>query len=81
VPVGAENFFLHDHVQTDSGAHPASYSMGTRGSFPRGKAAGAEVMNAWRYASTPPIRLQGVVASQKSRGTTLTFLKSWLHVI
>ena len=26
-------------VQTDSGAHPASYTMGT-GSFPRGKAAG-----------------------------------------
>jgi hypothetical protein len=28
-------------VQTGSGAHPASYPMGTRGSFPEGKAAGA----------------------------------------
>jgi hypothetical protein len=28
-------------VQTGSGAHPASYPMGNRGSFPGGKAAGA----------------------------------------
>jgi len=28
-------------VQIGSGAHPASYQMGTRGSFPGGKAAGA----------------------------------------
>jgi hypothetical protein len=27
-------------VQNGSGAHPASYPMGTRGSFPGGKAAG-----------------------------------------
>jgi hypothetical protein len=27
--------------QTDSGAHPASYLIGTMGSFPGGKAAGA----------------------------------------
>jgi hypothetical protein len=32
--------FLHV-VQTGSGANPASYPMGTGGSFPRGKAAGA----------------------------------------
>jgi len=29
---------LHQRVQTDSGPHPASYPMGTRGSFPRDKA-------------------------------------------
>jgi hypothetical protein len=34
------NFSLHHRVQTGSGAHPASYPMGARGSFPRGKAAG-----------------------------------------
>jgi len=34
-------FFLHHHVQYGSGAHPASYPMGMRGSFPGGKAAGA----------------------------------------
>jgi hypothetical protein len=39
-PVGAGNVFLH-RVQNGSGAHPASYPMGTRGSFPGNKAAGA----------------------------------------
>jgi hypothetical protein len=38
---GAGNFCLHHRFQTDSGAHPASYSMSTRASFPGGKAAGA----------------------------------------
>jgi hypothetical protein len=38
---GAGNFSLHHRVQYDSGAHPASYPMGSRGSFPGGKAAGA----------------------------------------
>jgi hypothetical protein len=41
VPARAGNFSLHHHVQTGSGAHPASYPIGTRGSFPWGKAAGA----------------------------------------
>jgi hypothetical protein len=60
-------------VSCDIGAHTASYQMGTRGSFPWGKAAGcdadhsppssAEVKNAWSYTSTPPIRLHGVVLS------------------
>jgi hypothetical protein len=36
----AGNFSLHHHVQTSSGAHPASYPMDTRGSFLMGKAAG-----------------------------------------
>jgi hypothetical protein len=40
-PVGAGNFSLHHRVQTGSGAHPASYPMDTRGSFPGGKEAGA----------------------------------------
>jgi hypothetical protein len=39
-PAGAGNFSLH-HVQNGSGAHSASYPMGTRGSFPGSKAAGA----------------------------------------
>jgi hypothetical protein len=34
VPAGAGNFFLHHRVQTDSRAHPASYTLVTRGSFP-----------------------------------------------
>jgi hypothetical protein len=40
-PEGAGNFSLNHRVQNGSGAHPASYPMGTRGSFPGGKAAGA----------------------------------------
>jgi hypothetical protein len=38
---GAGNFSLHHRVQNGSGAHPASYPMGTRGSFLGGKATGA----------------------------------------
>jgi hypothetical protein len=40
-PAGAGNFSLHNRVQNGSGAHPASYPMDTRSSFPGGKAAGA----------------------------------------
>jgi hypothetical protein len=39
-PAGAGNFSLYHRIQNGSGAHPASYQMGTRGSFPVGKAAG-----------------------------------------
>jgi hypothetical protein len=41
IPGGAGNFSLHHRVQNGFGAHPASYAMGTKGSFPGGKAAGA----------------------------------------
>jgi hypothetical protein len=41
LPAGAGNFSLHRGVQNGSGAHPVSYPMGSRGSFPGGKAAGA----------------------------------------
>jgi hypothetical protein len=40
VSVGSEFSLLHI-VQTGSGAHPTSYLMGTGGSFPGGRAAGA----------------------------------------
>jgi hypothetical protein len=40
-PAGAGNFSLHHRVQNGSGAHPASYPMGTSGSFSGGKATGA----------------------------------------
>jgi hypothetical protein len=46
-PTGAGNFSFHHCVQNCSGAHPASYPMGTRDSFPVGKAAGA-----WRWPLT-----------------------------
>jgi hypothetical protein len=38
----AGNFSLHHRVQNGSGAHPASYPMGTRGSFPGVKWPGRE---------------------------------------
>jgi hypothetical protein len=37
----AGNFSLHHRIQNGSGTHSASNKMGTRGSFPGGKAAGA----------------------------------------
>jgi hypothetical protein len=40
-PAAAGNFSLHLRVQNGSGAHPAPSTMGTMGSFPGGKAAGA----------------------------------------
>jgi hypothetical protein len=71
-PAEAGNF-SHHRVQNGSRAHPASYPVGTGGSFLGGKAAGreadhslpssSEVKNAWSYTSTPPIRLHGVVLS------------------
>jgi hypothetical protein len=41
-PAGAGNSSLHHRVQNGSGAHPASYSMGTRFSFPGVKRLGRE---------------------------------------
>jgi hypothetical protein len=40
-PAGTWNFSVPHRVQTGSGAHPASYLMGTGGPFPGGKASGA----------------------------------------
>jgi hypothetical protein len=71
--VEAGNFSLYHHIQNSSGAQPASYPMGIRGSFPVGKWPGheadysppssAEIRNAWIYTSTPPRRLNGMVLS------------------
>jgi hypothetical protein len=61
ITAGAGNFPLSHRVQNGSGAHPASYPMGTRGSFPGGKAAGSwswhlhllsRSRNEWSYTST-----------------------------
>jgi hypothetical protein len=64
-PAGAGNFSIHHRVQNGSGTHPASYPMGTRGSFLGGEtdhspSSSVEVKNAWSYTSTPPICLHGV---------------------
>jgi len=59
--------FSRHRVQTGSGAHTASYPVGTCGSFPEVKQQGrgadhclqsvAEVYNVWTYTSIRPIRL------------------------
>jgi hypothetical protein len=69
----AGNFFPHHPVQAGSGAHPASYPVGTRDSLPGDKRSGREanhsppssagVRNAWSYASTPLIHPHGMVLS------------------
>jgi hypothetical protein len=41
-PAGAGNFSLHHRVQNSSGAHPSSYPMGTRDTFPGVKLSGRE---------------------------------------
>jgi hypothetical protein len=38
IPDRGRGFFLYLCIQTGSGAHPASYPMGTGGPFPAGKA-------------------------------------------
>jgi hypothetical protein len=67
------DFSPRHRVQIGPGTHPASYPMGTGGSFPGGKAPGreadhslpssVEVKNAWNCTSTPSIRLHGVLLS------------------
>jgi len=41
IMAGDGSLSLYHPIQTDSGAHPPSYSMGAGASFPDGKAAGA----------------------------------------
>jgi hypothetical protein len=71
-PAWAGNFSLNHRVQNSSGVHPASYPVGTRGSFLWVKRSGreadhfhlvAKTKNEWRYTSTSPIRLHGVLLS------------------
>jgi len=40
-PAGDGNFSLHNRVQNETGANPAFYPIGTRGSFPGSKVAAA----------------------------------------
>jgi hypothetical protein len=71
------NFSLHYLIQNGSGAHPASYPMYTRGSFPGDKAAWA-----WSWPLTSiqyrGRRMRGAItplrgAQLKNTGTTLPF--------
>jgi hypothetical protein len=67
---GIPDVYLLHNVQTDFGAHPASYTVGT-GALPpevermmsetdHSLPSSADIKNAWSYASTP-LSLYGVV--------------------
>jgi hypothetical protein len=69
-PTGAY-FSSSPCIQTGSGAHPASYPVGTGAPFPGGKArpgrdadhlppSSAEVKNERSYTSSPPMCLHGM---------------------
>jgi hypothetical protein len=60
IPGGAGN-----RVQNGSGTHPAYYTMGTKGSLPGGKAAGAR-----SYPFNSPIHVHGAEL-KRSTETTL----------
>jgi hypothetical protein len=74
-PAGTEDFSSNLCVQIGSGAHPASYTMGTGGHFPGGKArpgrdadhsppSSAEVVNEELYLlspQAPPWRVEGLL--------------------
>jgi len=47
IPSRGRDFPLHHHVQTGWEVHPASYSMGTRGSFP-----GVKLSGPWSWPLT-----------------------------
>jgi hypothetical protein len=80
VSAEAENFSLHHRTQTGSGAHPASYPMGTGGFFTGAKAAGSR---SWPLTSTPSTRLHGAVLSKKNDRDkfTFTFLLDWQNIV
>jgi hypothetical protein len=65
-------------VQTGSGTHPASYPMGTAGSFPEGKVTThLHLVSKWRMVALylySYMHLHGVVLNYLSTGTTLPFL-------
>jgi hypothetical protein len=65
-PAGVGNFSLHRRVQKGFGAHPASYPMGTRGSFAGGKeAAGVRL--------TTPHLLRGSECVERYRHFSIRF--------
>jgi hypothetical protein len=55
-PAGAEVFLLSHSIETDSGAHPASYSVRAGGSIPRVKELGA-----WSWYLEPRLRIHGTI--------------------
>jgi hypothetical protein len=71
-------------IQTGSGDHPASYTMGTEGSYLRSEWLGheadhsppstAKVKNEWSCTSNPQLHFHGVVLGNHRDNFTFTFL-------
>jgi hypothetical protein len=63
VPAGVRNFSSHHRVQTGSGAHPASYTMDTRGFFPGGGGVKLPLREADHSPqSSAEVRMRGIIA-------------------
>jgi hypothetical protein len=83
------NFSLHHCVQNGSGAHPASYPMGTRGSFPGDVKLTTHLHlvpkseNAWSYTLTPQYALMGwcLIKAQRQLYLYLTFRGSSVSTV
>jgi hypothetical protein len=80
--IGSRNLFLYRRVQTGSGAHTASNIKHVPGSLSlEVKRLGLEADHSpppRSYTSTPPIRLHGVVLSEKTQGQLYLYLYVWL---
>jgi hypothetical protein len=83
-PAGVGNLTLHHRIQNGSGAHPASYPVGIRGSFP-GKSFRCVKLtthlllvprskNAWSYTSTPQYAIMTWCFVNHRDNFTCTFL-------
>jgi len=80
---GQEFIFLHHRVQTSTGVHPASYPMGTVGSFPEGKESERQayyslpssvaVKNMWSYSFTPSCVLMSWYLLKHRNNFTFTY--------
>jgi hypothetical protein len=69
-PVGTRRLSLSESVETGSGTHPASYSIGTGDSRPGDKATGALKFTADLHG-LPRLRISGAI-------TPLSYMLSWL---
>jgi len=81
---GAGHSSLCHCVQTSSGAHPASYPMGTGGSFQGcgGKhslPSSAEVKNLWSYTASPSYVFMALCLGKHRGNFAFTFnMQRWL---
>jgi hypothetical protein len=82
----AGNFFLHHHVQTGSGAHPASYPIATGGGgvpslgvkwlgceANHSPSSTPKVKNVWSYTSAPQYAFMALCSVKKMHKDTFTF--------